>query len=179
MSMLLYKYLCACVHVCVCVCVCAWGKEKRERESCANKSVEECKHMQLCPVVTCDVNFSLRHHCLLFWSIMIFLKKGCPSKNSIFCICFFFISSVFKCFSVYIHEYLFCIKNNFLLIFSMWCGQCVVLAGESVNLAAGFGFNGYTSTGEPRWDMLDNVSLWDVEVISFYCIYFSVFMMCL
>jgi hypothetical protein len=59
------------------------------------------------------------------------------------------------------------------MLFSVWCGQCVVLAGESVNLAAGFGFNGYTSTGEPRWDMLDNVSLWDVEVISFYYVTFG------
>lgn len=36
--------------------------------------------------------------------------------------------------------------------------------GESLNLAAGFGFNGYNSAGQPKWDSLENVSIWDVEL---------------
>ena len=45
----------------------------------------------------------------------------------------------------------------------------VVVSGEALNLAAGFGFNGYDSKGHPQWDMLRNVSIWDVEVVK-YCL---------
>ncbi|KAK7092109.1 hypothetical protein V1264_009710 [Littorina saxatilis] len=38
------------------------------------------------------------------------------------------------------------------------------ILGESLNLAAGFGFNGYDKTGQPRWDLMENVSIWDVEL---------------
>ncbi|XP_076456684.1 lysophospholipid acyltransferase 6-like [Babylonia areolata] len=37
------------------------------------------------------------------------------------------------------------------------------ILGETVNVAAGFGFNGYDSSGEPRWDLNENVSIYDVE----------------
>ncbi|KAL8563065.1 hypothetical protein ACOMHN_059582 [Nucella lapillus] len=37
------------------------------------------------------------------------------------------------------------------------------ILGETLNLAAGFGFNGYDSEGEPKWDLNENVNLWEVE----------------
>lgn len=37
------------------------------------------------------------------------------------------------------------------------------ILGETLNLAAGFGFNGYDSKGEPKWDLNENVSIWEVE----------------
>lgn len=36
--------------------------------------------------------------------------------------------------------------------------------GESLNIAAGLGFNGYDSSGTPKWDLVENVSVWDVEL---------------
>ncbi|XP_076437992.1 lysophospholipid acyltransferase 6-like [Babylonia areolata] len=35
--------------------------------------------------------------------------------------------------------------------------------GETLNLAAGFGFNGFDSKGQPKWDLNENVSFWEVE----------------
>ncbi|KAK7480112.1 hypothetical protein BaRGS_00028672 [Batillaria attramentaria] len=36
--------------------------------------------------------------------------------------------------------------------------------GESVNIAAGLGFNGYDNSGKPKWDLVENVDIWDVEM---------------
>ena len=38
-----------------------------------------------------------------------------------------------------------------------------------MNLAVGFGFNGFDRSGKPRWDLMENVSIWDVEVRPFFC----------
>lgn len=35
--------------------------------------------------------------------------------------------------------------------------------GEAVNNAAGLGFNGYDSNGEPKWDLLNNANIFELE----------------
>lgn len=35
--------------------------------------------------------------------------------------------------------------------------------GEAVNNAAGLGFSGYDSNGEPKWDLLNNANIWTLE----------------
>ena len=44
----------------------------------------------------------------------------------------------------------------------------VWLLAESVNNASGFGFNGFDRNGEPKWDLLTNVNIIELEVIKFY-----------
>ncbi|KAL8610654.1 hypothetical protein ACOMHN_047223 [Nucella lapillus] len=57
-------------------------------------------------------------------------------------------------------------KSLYLLICMTMARQKYYFAwmlGEVVNIAAGFGFNGYDSSGRPRWDLNENVSVYDVE----------------
>jgi len=42
------------------------------------------------------------------------------------------------------------------------------VAGESVNASAGLGFNGYNEKGQVRWDLIDNVDIYKVEVCDFF-----------
>jgi lysophospholipid acyltransferase 1/2 len=40
----------------------------------------------------------------------------------------------------------------------------IFYTGEAVNNAAGLGFNGYDSNGEPKWDLLNNANIFELEV---------------
>ncbi|KAJ8321692.1 hypothetical protein KUTeg_000163 [Tegillarca granosa] len=64
--------------------------------------------------------------------------------------------------------------NNTTLIYRMcYVLLCITLVrgkyyfawklGETVNNAAGFGFNGYDKDGEPKWDLLNNVDIYLLE----------------
>jgi lysophospholipid acyltransferase 1/2 len=44
----------------------------------------------------------------------------------------------------------------------------VWLLAESVNNASGFGFNGFDRNGEPKWDLLTNVNIIELEVRKYY-----------
>jgi len=35
---------------------------------------------------------------------------------------------------------------------------------DAINNAAGFGFNGYDSDGVPRWDLISNLRIMNIEV---------------
>lgn len=35
---------------------------------------------------------------------------------------------------------------------------------DAINNAAGFGFNGYNKDGSPRWDLISNLRILDIEV---------------
>lgn len=35
---------------------------------------------------------------------------------------------------------------------------------DAINNAAGFGFNGYDSDGSPRWDLISNLRILNIEV---------------
>lgn len=37
-------------------------------------------------------------------------------------------------------------------------------AADAINNAAGFGFNGYNKDGSPRWDLISNLRILDIEV---------------
>lgn len=39
---------------------------------------------------------------------------------------------------------------------------------DAVNNASGFGFNGYDDKGEPKWDLLTNINIFELEVIEKY-----------
>uniref|UniRef100_A0A8C4WXG3 Membrane bound O-acyltransferase domain containing 2b n=1 Tax=Eptatretus burgeri TaxID=7764 RepID=A0A8C4WXG3_EPTBU len=34
---------------------------------------------------------------------------------------------------------------------------------DAIHNAAGFGFNGYTKSGQPRWDLVSNINIWNIE----------------
>lgn len=38
------------------------------------------------------------------------------------------------------------------------------MAGEAVNNASGFGFNGYDQNGEAKWNLITNVNIVEIEV---------------
>ena len=38
-----------------------------------------------------------------------------------------------------------------------------VCSGESINNAAGNGFDGYDDRGNPKWDLLSNINIWKIE----------------
>ena len=40
---------------------------------------------------------------------------------------------------------------------------------DAINNAAGFGFNGYNKDGTPRWDLISNLRIMDIEVRQ-YCL---------
>lgn len=41
-------------------------------------------------------------------------------------------------------------------------------AADAINNAAGFGFNGYNKDGSPRWDLISNLKILDIEVRLFF-----------
>lgn len=43
-------------------------------------------------------------------------------------------------------------------------------AADAINNAAGFGFNGYNKDGSPRWDLISNLRILDIEVWIFVLI---------
>jgi hypothetical protein len=43
------------------------------------------------------------------------------------------------------------------VVFSNW-------TADAINNAAGFGFNGYNKDGTPRWDLISNLRILDIEV---------------
>lgn len=40
----------------------------------------------------------------------------------------------------------------------------IFITGEAVNNAAGLGFNGYDDKGNAKWDLLNNVKIYELEV---------------
>lgn len=40
----------------------------------------------------------------------------------------------------------------------------VLPPADAINNAAGFGFNGYDSDGSPRWDLISNLRILNIEV---------------
>lgn len=40
----------------------------------------------------------------------------------------------------------------------------IFIIGEVVNNAVGFGFNGYDDKGNVKWDFLNNVKIYELEV---------------
>lgn len=54
----------------------------------------------------------------------------------------------------------------------MWLTVCcniivytvIFITGEAVNNAAGLGFNGYDDKGNAKWDLLNNVKIYELEV---------------
>ena len=38
------------------------------------------------------------------------------------------------------------------------------IIGEAVNNAAGLGFNGYDEKGQAKWDLINNVKIYELEV---------------
>lgn len=49
------------------------------------------------------------------------------------------------------------IHFNISVIMSFWIA-------DAINNAAGFGFNGYDSDGLPRWDLISNLRIMNIEV---------------
>lgn len=55
---------------------------------------------------------------------------------------------------------------------TMWLMVCckiivytiIFITGEAVNNAAGLGFNGYDDKGNAKWDLLNNVKIYELEV---------------
>lgn len=55
---------------------------------------------------------------------------------------------------------------------TMWFTVCcniivytiIFITGEAVNNAAGLGFNGYDDKGNAKWDLLNNVKIYELEV---------------
>lgn len=55
---------------------------------------------------------------------------------------------------------------------TMWLTVCcniivytiIFITGEAVNNAAGLGFNGYDDKGNAKWDLLNNVKIYELEV---------------
>lgn len=41
-------------------------------------------------------------------------------------------------------------------------------SADAINNAAGFGFNGYNKDGSPRWDLISNLRILDIEVKPFF-----------
>ncbi|ESO86086.1 hypothetical protein LOTGIDRAFT_129765 [Lottia gigantea] len=57
-------------------------------------------------------------------------------------------------------------KTVYLLICLMLAKQKYYFAwklGEAVNNAAGLGFQGFDEKGQPKWDLVNNVDIWNVE----------------
>lgn len=44
---------------------------------------------------------------------------------------------------------------------------CLIWTADAINNAAGFGFNGYDSDGVPRWDLISNLRIMNIEVSLF------------
>lgn len=40
----------------------------------------------------------------------------------------------------------------------------LLTSADAINNAAGFGFNGYDSDGSPRWDLISNLRILNIEV---------------
>lgn len=45
-------------------------------------------------------------------------------------------------------------------------------AADAINNAAGFGFNGYNKDGSPRWDLISNLRILDIEVKLLFFLFF-------
>lgn len=56
------------------------------------------------------------------------------------------------------------IAGNFWPVNPSLIQVCFCYSGEAINVAAGFGFNGYDENGKAKWDLVDNVNVWVVEV---------------
>lgn len=67
---------------------------------------------------------------------------------------------------LYLHLFLSLFHN---LIFSpLLIYLYVSPTADAINNAAGFGFNGYNKDGSPRWDLISNLRILDIEVKLFF-----------
>ncbi|PVD32266.1 hypothetical protein C0Q70_07699 [Pomacea canaliculata] len=59
------------------------------------------------------------------------------------------------------------LEKNLYILVCMTCARYKYyfawILGEAINVAAGFGFNGYDENGKAKWDLVDNVNVWVVE----------------
>lgn len=74
----------------------------------------------------------------------------------------------FRLFLSRLHMLMYSKGKEFVILYCFYLNtqKCSYLspAADAINNAAGFGFNGYNKDGSPRWDLISNLRILDIEV---------------
>uniref|UniRef100_A0AAZ3SEU1 Membrane bound O-acyltransferase domain containing 2b n=1 Tax=Oncorhynchus tshawytscha TaxID=74940 RepID=A0AAZ3SEU1_ONCTS len=101
-----------------------------------------------------NVSIVVRKLATCFFSLMVFLSvcKVFPVERNIDDD--FIATTPFYAQVVYLYLSMLTTRPKYYFVWTL---------ADAINNAAGFGFNGYTSDGSPRWDLISNLRITDIE----------------